>query len=149
MTVQTVEVNSPASGLYTWATLQGAVGPVALTATRDPSTGVCTGLQVVPPPSANGPFNGLRWIRGKVPTSAWEEGLFLQVMVQGDFIVGTATNPDGTTAPPAPVDGNHLAPFLSGGRISGDGTTGGLFQSWMALGRSQARVIAMFTGGTK
>lgn len=149
MEVQTPINNSPVGGASTWVDIRGTPSLVALTATRDPATGVCTNLKVVFPQPGGGPFNGIRWTRGEVPASLWDEAGGLRVLVQGDFIIGTATNPDGTPAPPAPVDGNHLAPFLSGGRISGDGTIGGLFQSWLLIGRSKVRALATFTGGRR
>lgn len=130
------------AGTYSWVSLMGSLDLVALNATTDPATGVATNLQVVAPASPSGPFNGLRWVRAKVPSSMWGEARALRVRVEGDFIIGTATNPDGSAAAPAPVDGNHLAPFLSGGRVSGDGTAGGLFESWLGLGKGP------FPGGT-
>ena len=150
MEVQTVVPYPEMPGTYTWVGLRGRLDLVALTATRDPSTGVCTNLQMVLPKPGTGPYNGLRWILdAKTAQQPWREGRGLRVLVQGDFIVGTATNPDGTAAPPAPVDGNHLAPYLNGGRISGDGTMGGLFESWFALTRYLAQARAAFMGGTR
>jgi hypothetical protein len=130
-----------------WVDLNGTPDLVALTAANSsPTTGVCTGLTV-----GGGQINGLRWRFGGLAfAQRITHELPLRVMVQGDFILGTATNPDGNAAT-LPVDGNHLAPFLSGGnggRVSGDGTPGGLFQSWMILEPSQAGASA-FKGGSQ
>ncbi len=115
-----------------WVDIQGEVQRVSVTGTPNngsTNTGqpadVFTALKVVqvnPPTSTD--VNGLMFTPKE---GRWTDGKY-RVLVEGDFIEGWPAN-----APKAPVDGNHLEPFLNGMHVTGDGVQGGLFTSWFTV----------------
>jgi DNA-binding beta-propeller fold protein YncE len=111
-----------------WANLPGAVEPVRLVRPSKAPL-ACPDLQIdlTAPPTALP--NGLRF---RYSGDVWPRGFFM-VLIDGDLITGHPREPDGSFAPFAPVDADHLAPFLPA-RPTGDGTAGGTFKSWFWVG---------------
>jgi hypothetical protein len=118
-----------------WVDIQGEVQPVAVTGVANAGqdnngqpANVFTSVKL----GTGAVLNGLlfRPFRPDFPAGDY------RVLVDGDFIEGLPAN-----AKPAPVDGNHLEPFLSGMHVSGDGTEGGLFNSWFTVSGKQISAL--------
>jgi DNA-binding beta-propeller fold protein YncE len=111
-----------------WANLPGTVETVRFAV---PPGAACPDLdQVIASPPAGTRPNGLRF---RLFSDLPPRGFFM-VLIDGDLIMGLPREPDGTFAPRAPVDADHLAPFLPASGRTGDGTPGGTFKSWFWAG---------------